>query len=101
MLQLLTLIPKLLAGRKTYLTGGMLVALGLGVLGGYVEPETATSIAAQGPPTFADIEQRLEAASKGDAGAPQDGLVGIVSLLLGLNSMAQRAGVAKLAQRGD
>jgi hypothetical protein len=99
MSNLLALFNTLHSGRKSYLTAAALIAVGVGVLTGQVD---SNSVRLQvGEVTFENVDERLNESPAPASGGSNDGLIGLIALLLGGNAAATRAAIGKATPRGD
>ncbi len=93
----LTFFNSLHRNKKQYLVGAALIALGLGVVTGKIDADRVKVEVT--PITFENVDEQL-AEGQQPVPAPasnSDSLIGLVSLLLGLNSVANRAAISKAA----
>lgn len=94
MANILQLLARLHSGRKQYATAATMLLLGVGVLTGQVDPDRVTTELK--PVTFENVDQ--QAAQQSAPAAPgSDNLIGLLLLLLGADSAANRAAIAKSA----
>lgn len=100
MSNLIALFNSLHSNKKQYTTASMLILLGAGILFGYVDPETVKVDVT--PVTFENVDKKLAEGVEGSI-PPTDStpsaLIGLVTLLLGLDSAANRAAIAKTAKK--
>lgn len=94
-MNLLGLFRTLLSGRKQYATAASLILLGVGVLTGNVDPASVKVDVT--PVTFENVDKKLAEVVEGKipADSTPSALIGLVTLLLGLDSAANRAAIAK------
>lgn len=89
--QILTFINTLHQGRKSYITAAALILVGAGVLTGQIDPASVHLQVEE--VTFENVDEAL--AEKPAAPSTNDGLIGLLALLLGGNAAATRAAIAK------
>lgn len=77
-------------GRRTYATAAMMILLGVGVLTGHVDPEAITADEA----TFENVDRMLAERQQGGGGG-NDGLLGLLAVLMGLQGATTRAAIGK------
>lgn len=97
MASLLTLLGRLHSGRKQYLTAATMFLLGVGVLTGQVDPDRVTVDLK--PVTFENVDEKLNdtehSSQHPGSSSNTNNLLGLLALLQGLNSAANRAAIAK------
>lgn len=96
MASVFSLVTQVLNNRKQYSTAAMMILLGVGILTGQVDGSTVK--VGDGQVTFENVDAKLAEGSAPVAPSnPNNFVMGLVTLLMGLNSAANRAAIAKSA----
>lgn len=98
MASVFSLVTQVLNNRKQYSTAAMMILLGVGILTGQVDGSTVK--VGDGQVTFENVDAKLAEGSAPAAPIGSNPLIGLLSLLLGLNSAANRAAIAKATTNG-